>query len=135
MIRRFFLALTITLPLLFVSHAFGGSYLNRAALLLDGSQAERDMVLPRSDDKELLRVVYEVAQARTRAGQAMDVPKNIAAAHPHLLLVLENTERAYAAALDGNHERFVEHILRARTEDQTFRALIKELGYSLPSTK
>jgi hypothetical protein len=135
MIRRLFLLLLVALPLFVALPAFGGSYLNRAALLLDASEAERDMVLPRSDDKELVRMVYEVAQARTRAAQAMDVPKTIANAHPHLLLVLENTERAYAAALDGNHERFVEHILRARSEDQTFRALIRELGYTLPSTR
>jgi hypothetical protein len=135
MMRRLFLTLVVASSLFWAAPLFAGSYLNRAALLLDASEAERDMVLPRSDDKELVRMVYEVAQARTRAAQAMDVPRTIANAHPHLLLVLENTERAYAAALDGNHERFVEHILRARSEDQTFRAMVKELGYSLPSTR
>jgi hypothetical protein len=50
-------------------------------------------------------------------------------------LVLENCERAYAVAVEGSHEKFIEHILRARTEDKTFRAIIERLGYTLPSTK
>ena len=64
-------------------------------------------------DEELLRLVHAVAQARAKSASKMDVPKVIAHAHPHLLLVLENSERAYQAALDGNHQRFVEQSLRA----------------------
>lgn len=111
---------------------WSGSYLNRAALLLEQSRDERDMVLPRPNDKELIVLVHGVAQARARYGRKMNVPKVVAHAHPHLLLVLENSERAYAAALDGDHQRFLQHILRARTEDKTFRALIERTGYSLP---
>ncbi|MBW2458866.1 MAG: hypothetical protein JRI68_30480, partial [Deltaproteobacteria bacterium] len=113
--RRFLVVLLVTLPLLLLSSsAWSGSYLNRAALLLEGSRAERDMVLPRSNDKELVRVVHGIAQARAREARTMGVPKSVVAAHPHLLLVLENSERAFAAALDGNHAKFVDHILRAR---------------------
>jgi len=134
--RRLLVVLLVTLPLvLLASHAWSGSYLNRAALLLEGSRAERDMVLPRSNDKELLRVAHGIAQARARTARTMAVPKSVVAAHPHLLLVLANSERAYAAALDGNHEKFVEHILRARQEDKTFRAIIVKLGYTLPPTR
>ncbi len=135
MIRRFVVALLVSLPLvLLCSVAWSGSYLNRAALLLEGSRAERDMVLSRSTDKELLRVVHGIAEARSRTARTMEVPKSVVPAHPHLLLVLANSERAYAAALDGNHEKFVEHILRARQEDKTFRAIVSKLGYTLPPT-
>jgi hypothetical protein len=131
--RRLLLAFAVLAQLLLDSgSAWAGSYLNRAALLLEGSRAERDMVLPRYDDKELIRLVHPIAEARTRSARAMQVPKAVTTAHPHLLLVLENCERAYAAALEGNHEKFVEHILRARAEDKTFRALLEKLGYSLP---
>jgi hypothetical protein len=136
MIRRFVVALLVSLPLLLASSvAWSGSYLNRAALLLEGSRAERDMVWPRSTDKELVRVVHGIAQARSRTASTMEVPKAVAGAHPHLLLVLENCERAYAAALDGNHEKFIDHILRARREDKTFRAIIQKMGYTLPPTR
>jgi hypothetical protein len=133
--RRAFLAAMSAASLALLSDsAWAGSYLNRSALLLDGSRAERDMVWPRSDDKELVKLVYGVAQARSESARMMAVPKVVAMAHPHLLLVLENCERAYATALAGKHTRFVEHILRARSEDQTFRALIKKIGYALPQT-
>jgi hypothetical protein len=133
--RRSLLALLAGLPLFLTSRdGWSGSYLDRAALLLETSRTERDMVLPRYNDKELVRVVLGVAQARTRSAREMEVPKVVASAHPHLLLVLENSERAYAAALDSNHERFVEHILRARREDSTFRAIVKKLGYTLPTS-
>jgi hypothetical protein len=136
MLRRAFISGLLSLPVLLVSgDAWSGSYLNRAALLLNGSRAERDMVLPRSNDKELVRVVHAVAKARSASARNMEIPKVIVAAHPHLLLVLENCERAYAAALASDYERFVDHILRARSEDQTFRALVKRLGYTLPNTK
>ena len=136
MMRRLMISLLVTTTLVCSAGlAWSGSYLNRAALLISASRAERDMVLPRSGDKELLRMVHSVAQARTEAAHNMAVPKLVAAAHPHLMLVLENSERGYAAALENNQQRFVQHILRARGEDKTFRAVLKNLGYTLPRVK
>jgi chromatin segregation and condensation protein Rec8/ScpA/Scc1 (kleisin family) len=133
--RRSVLAALVAMPLAVASRfAWGGSYLNRAALLLQQSRAERDMVLPRPNDKELLRMVHTIAEARAKSARTMEVPKVIAHAHPHLLLVLENSERAYAAAIRGNHQRFLQHILRARAEDKTFRALVENMDYTLPNT-
>jgi len=136
MFRRSILVFVFALPMLLLSAtAHSGSYLNRAALLANGARADRDMTFPRSDDKELLRVVHQVAVARADAASHMTVPKAVAAAHPHLLLVVENCERAYAAALEGDRSKFVEHLLRARVEDKTFRALLRKLGYTLPMTR
>jgi len=133
LIRRSILISWLVLPMLLLSSSvWSGSYLNRASLLLEGARAERDMVWPRHTDKELLRVVHGIAAARSESARGMEVPKSVAPAHPHLLLILENCERAYAAALAGSHEKFVEYILRARREDKTFRALIRKLGYTLP---
>ena len=133
LIRRSILVTWLVLPMLLLSSSvWSGSYLNRAALLVEGARAERDMVWPRHTDKELVRLVYGIARARTESARGMEVPKSVAPAHPHLLLILENCERAYAAAIAGSHEKFVEHILRARREDKTFRALIRKLGYTLP---
>jgi hypothetical protein len=132
--RRHFAALLASAPIALLGRdAWAGSYLNRAALLLGGSRAERDMALPRFQDKDLLRMLFGIARGRTDAARDMEVPKAVISAHPHLLLVLENCERAYAVAIEGSHEKFVGHILRARTEDKTFRAIIDKLGYTLPS--
>ena len=131
--RRTWTSIVVTLFLtLLSSAAWGGSYLNRAAILLEGSRAEREFVAPRSNDRELVEMVHAAAEARRDAAHAIRVPKSITEAHPHLLLVLENCERAYAYALEGNHQKFVEYIERARGEDRAFRAVVSALGYSLP---
>jgi hypothetical protein len=132
MIRRFLAVLTFAFAAVFASQAFAGSYLDRAALLLDEARREGDMLQPRTNDKEIVLVVKALAEARAKVGRKMEVPTAVAKAHPHLLLVLENCERAADAASEGNFKKFMEHLLVARDEDRTFRAVIAELGYTLP---
>jgi hypothetical protein len=124
--------LALALVLALAPSAWAGSYLDRAALLLDEARREGDMLQPRTNDKEMVLVVKALAEARARIGRKMDVPAAVAKAHPHLLLVLENCERAADAASEGNFKKFMEHLLAARDEDRTFRAVIAELGYALP---
>ncbi|MCC6556216.1 MAG: hypothetical protein IT372_24920 [Polyangiaceae bacterium] len=112
--------------------AFAGSYLDRASLLLDEARREGDLLQPRTSDKELVSLIHALAEARVRAAAKMECPAAVAKAHPHLLLVLENSERAAEAASRGNFKKFMEHLIAARNEDRTFRALITELGYTLP---
>ncbi|MDI1479938.1 hypothetical protein [Polyangium sp. y55x31] len=131
--RRIALAVLVTLALVFtVLPAWAGSYLDRAALLLDEARKEGDMLQPRTFDKELVLVVKALAEARARVGRKMEVPAAVTKAHPHLLLVLENYERAASAAEDGNFKKFMEHLNTARDEDRNFRAIMRELGYTLP---
>jgi hypothetical protein len=132
MIRRIFAALAVIAVLAVAPAAWAGSYLDRAALLLDEARKEGDMLQPRTYDKELATVVKALAEARAKAGRKMEVPAAIAKAHPHLLLVFEHCERAADAALAGNFKKFMEHLNTAREEDRTFRALVGELGYTLP---
>ena len=132
---RFFAALLLLFCTLVALPCWSGSYLNRAALLLNGARTDRAMVAARSNDAELVRVVLAVAKARSAVARSMIVPKAVVAAHPHLLLALENCERAYAAAAEKKRQRFVELLQRARSEDLVFRAVIKRLGYTLPATR
>jgi hypothetical protein len=132
--RRTFLGACLSTAALLVARpAHAGSYLDRAALLLDQSRKEGDMLQPRTYDKELATMIRALAEARNKAARGMEVPAAIAKAHPHLLLVLENWERAADAALAGNFKRFMEHLIVCRNEDQAFRALVAELGFSLPN--
>jgi len=133
MMRRFVLCLLVSLTLVCVAlPAWAGSYLDRAALLLDEARKEGDMLQPRTFDKELVMVVRALAETRARMGRKMEVPEKVVKAHPHLLLVLENYERAAAAAEDGNFKKFMEHLGTARDEERNFRAILRELGYGLP---
>jgi hypothetical protein len=130
--RRRFALLALSLTLLVATPARAGSYLDRAALLLDEARREGDMLQPRTNDKEMVLIVKALAEARARVGRKMEVPVAVVRAHPHLLLVLENCERAADAASEGNFKKFMEHLTAARDEERTFRALIAELGYTLP---
>jgi len=112
--------------------AWAGSYLDRAALLLDEARKEGDMLMPRTYDKELVLVIRALAEARAKVGRKMEVPSQVVKAHPHLLLVLENYECAAASAEDGNFKKFIEHLNTARDEERNFRAILRELGYALP---
>ena len=77
-------------------------------------------------------MLHAVAEARLVAARRMEVPDAVVSAHPHLMLTLESSERALAAAAERKPGRVVEYLSRARNEDATFRALITQLGYTLP---
>jgi hypothetical protein len=99
---------------------WAGTYLNSAALLLAQASSEGD---------------YLRADARLDAAKNILVPKEVVQAHPHLLLVLENYERAADAATRGEGEKFLVYQQRARDEDRTFRGVLKQFGYALPEAK
>jgi len=114
------------------STAEAGSYLDRAALLLVGSRKDQIELRLKMTDKELARVVRIVAEARLSAASNMDVPAQIAKAHPHLLLSLTKVERAAQAAIDGSYPRVVELLDAANREEGVFKSALKELGFPLP---
>ncbi len=130
---RLFASLLFALAALGVAPlAWAGSYLDRAALLLEEARREGDMLLPRTYDKEMVLVIKALTEVRVKVARKMEIPAQVAKAHPHLLLVLENYERAADAASEGNFKKFVEHLNTARDEDKTFRAVLAELHYTLP---
>jgi hypothetical protein len=112
--------------------AWAGSYLFRAAILIDEAEREADLMRRRLHDRELGELLHAVALERVRAAGRMRVPEEVAKAHPHLLLVLENCERALDAAVRGDAEGFLVPLARARTEIGTFRSVLKQLGWVLP---
>lgn len=130
--RRRFVGFFVLAGVSLASPAWAGSYLDRAALLIAQATRESDYLRSRLADRELARVVHEMAAARVRAATRMTVPKEVAQAHPHLLLVLENYERAAEAAVSGEGQRFVIYQLRARDEERVLRGVLKQLGWALP---
>ncbi|MEO7037096.1 MAG: hypothetical protein ABI548_24295 [Polyangiaceae bacterium] len=121
--------------LLVSTSAWAGTYLNSAALLLAQASSEGDYLRARINDKELAELIHRLADARLDAAKNILVPKEVVQAHPHLLLVLENYERAADAAMRGAAEKFLVYQQRARDEDRTFRGVLKQFGYALPDPK
>jgi hypothetical protein len=130
--RALCFAAALAVSLFWAPKVFAGSYLDRAALLIAQAAHETDYLRTHLSDRELARVVDRVARARLRAAQEMEIPKEVAAAHPHLLLVLEAYERAVAAVVEGQTGRFLEYQQRARDEEGILRGVLKELGWTLP---
>ena len=121
--------------LLVSSSAWAGTYLNSAALLLAQASTEGDYLRARINDSELAELIHRLANARLEAAKIMLVPKEVVQAHPHLLLVLENYERAADAATRGEAAKFLVYQQHARDEDRTFRGVLKQFGYTLPDSK
>ncbi len=120
---------------LVASAAWAGSYLDRATLLVTQAGEDADYLRGRLSDEELARVVHKVALARVHAAKKMTVPKEVVQAHPHLLLLLENYERAAQAAKEGSPARFLVYQERARDEERNFRGILKQLGWPLPKLR
>ena len=129
--RRHFLGSLAAASLFYAFPAWAGSYLDRAALLVSQASSDADYLRSRLSDKELARVIHSLAEARVAAATGMAVPKEVAQAHPHLLLVLENYERAAEAAKDGGTQRFLIYQQRARDEERVLRGVLKQLGFPL----
>jgi hypothetical protein len=115
--------------------AWAGTYLNSAALLLSQSSKEGDYLLAHLGDKELCELIHKLASARLEVAKGMLVPKEVVQAHPHLLLVLENYERAADGAIRGEASKVAVYQQRARDEERTFRGVLKQFGYALPDIK
>lgn len=129
--RRFALAL-LTATVLVAAPAFAGSWLDRAALLLGQATRDTDWLRGRLTDRDLAEVVHRLASARLESARRMQVPKEVQQAHPHLLLVLEQHERAAEAATRGEQQRFLVYVNRAREEEKILKGVLKQLGWSLP---
>ena len=110
----------------------GGSYVGRAWLLIGESSRANEFLGKHVRDRELARLVEQAAEGRLQAATGTSVPQDVALAHPHLLLMLEHYERAAAEAASGSPGRYAQHASSARDEEQIFRSVLHQLGWSLP---
>lgn len=116
--------------------AYAGSYLDRSAILLADTRRANEWILTHLSDREMSEILHDVSEARLKSARKMSVPTNpkeVAMAHPHLLLALETSERAAAAAAAGQNEKFLTLLRTARDEDATFRSLLSAAKLDLPS--
>lgn len=114
------------------SRAVAGSYLDRAGLLLGEASRASEYLRKRLYDPELARVVHRGALGRVAIASEMLVPDEVVQAHPHLLLVLHQHERAANAAVERAPKDFLRYLGQARDEERVLRAVLKQLGWELP---
>lgn len=121
--------------LLVATTAVAGSYLDRVGLLVRQGRGEIDYLEYRLGDKDLAELIHRLATARLAASRDMLIPKEVVQAHPHMLLMLENCERAADAAEAGERMRFITFQRRSRDEEQMFRSIMRQLGFPLEDEK
>lgn len=112
--------------------AWAGTYLQAAALLLDETKKSEDWINAHFGDVELAEIAHQLSEARVKAGRQLTVSKEVERAHPHLLLTLETSERALAAAVDREGTRFLRLLAQARDEERTFRAILSQQHQTVP---
>lgn len=125
-------ALSLAATGLLVRRAVAGSYLDRAHLLIQEGTRASEFLHKHLYDQELARVVHKGARARVEAASTMMVPPEVVQAHPHLLMVLQDHERAANAAVEKSAKDFLRYLAQARDEERVFRAVLKQLGWELP---
>ena len=118
--------------LVFAAPASAGTYLSTAALLLDETRRSDEWMQWHYGDTNLADILHQLSEARVKCGRKLLVPKEADRAHPHLLLALEASERAMAAALDGESKHFLKLVAQALEEERTFRAILSQQNLSLP---
>ncbi len=126
-------ALGFAACMLVAASAWAGPYLDRAGLLVGEMRRANEFLQAHAGDKELAALVREGAEARVRAARKMSVPKEVVPMHPHLLLALENAERAAAAAQEGTFERYGHHLRLSRDEESAFRSMLAQQKFELPA--
>lgn len=133
--RRFLVRAGVSCVALWAAPAYGGSYLDRASILLSSALDELSYLASRLYDTELAQVLHRVAASRLGAAGEMMVPKEVVLAHPHLLMMLESCERATSAAVEKQAKDFLKFARSARDEDQLFRSVLKQLGWVVPTPR
>jgi hypothetical protein len=129
--RWFFLSFVLAMVTL-AAPARAGSYLASAALLLDETRRSDEWMSWHYGDMSLADILHQMSEARVKCGRKLLVPKEADRAHPHLLLALEASERAMAAALEGESKHFLKLVAQALEEERTFRAILSQDNQTLP---
>ena len=107
-------------------------YVNRYVLLLDWVTRSEAWVSAHLEDIGLCRAAHAVAERHVEIARRMTPPTEFTAIHPHLLLVLENTERMFSYAAEGDRTAFRRHRRIVHDEQRVIAELLQAQGRFMP---
>jgi hypothetical protein len=107
-------------------------YLSQLALLVEGSRRLVAFGEGHVDDRDLLKFAHPLAERYVEMANHMLPPPKVVVAHPHLMLVVENLERAVDAAASGDAATYQKRMRIARDELANLEAVLKQLKLRLP---
>lgn len=107
-------------------------YLTQAALTLEGARRLILWVETHPNDVDLARFAYPLAERYVEMAGHLTPTSKLAVAHPHLLLIVENVERAMDAAGLGEMAVFRQRARTVREELAILDSVLKQLKVKLP---
>ncbi|MDB4986249.1 MAG: uncharacterized protein JWN04_1427 [Myxococcaceae bacterium] len=107
-------------------------YLTELGLLVDGARRLISFSESNIDDRELIKFAWPLAERYVEIASHMLPPPKISVVHPHLLLVVENLERALDSAAGADLAAYQKRIRIARDELANLEAVLKQLKVRLP---
>lgn len=107
-------------------------YLTQMALTLEGARRLMLWVETHPNDGELARFAYPLAERYVEMAGHLTPSAKLAVAHPHLLLIVENVERAVEAAGAGEMTVFRQRARTVREELAILDGVLKQLKLKLP---
>jgi hypothetical protein len=107
-------------------------YMAELSMLLEGSRRLLLWAENYVGEPEFARFAHPIAERYVDLGGRLVPPENLVMAHPHLLMVLENVERALDAAATGDTVAFRQRTRIVREELVTLESVLKQLKVRLP---
>jgi len=107
-------------------------YLAELALTLEGARRVMLWVETHPGDPDFARFAYPLAERYVEMAGHLTPSSRLVAAHPHLLLVVENVERAVEAASLGEMTVFRQRARTVREELAILDNVLKQLKFKLP---
>lgn len=107
-------------------------YVNRYVFLLDWVTRSESWISSHLEDAGLCRAAHAVAERMVEIARRMTPPSEFAAIHPHLLLVLENTERMYELAAEGDRDGYRRHRRVVQEEQRLIGEILQAEGRFMP---
>jgi hypothetical protein len=107
-------------------------YLAELSLLVEGSRRLIAFAEQNLDERELTRFAHPLAERYVELAGHMLPSAKVVVAHPHLILVVENLERALDAASAGDAVTYQKRSRIARDELANLEAVLKQLKLRLP---
>jgi hypothetical protein len=110
----------------------GRLYITELAIILESARRALLWVETYAGDAELAGFAYPLTEQYVVVASRMTPPARLTAVHPHLVIIVENVERALDAAAEGDMVAFRQRARIVREELVTLDAVLKHLKVRLP---
>ncbi len=107
-------------------------YVAELAMVLEGARRILLWTETYVGEPEFARFSHPLAERYVELAGRMVPPKRLVVAHPHLLLIVENVERALDAAATGDLASFRQRARIVREELVTLDSVLRQLKVRLP---